>query len=784
MICTPAGSVTDLSAGLDRDACSPGIGGSNARVGSAGMHHAVPGVAAGPLPPLHRSHGTSETQTDMCKQSLSGSASLPFVPQNAVAAKSGSCSVKDEAVQACSDEVAKQHGVEDEAAWGNESTSGEEEGDVVTTTPSLGSTMQVSVAAQPGANSGQFSTQPRGNRLSSAGVRADTAVIRSDDDLLPDAGGAGTELSRDSSLQKRSKQDRQTHNREDGNKQQGALQEVEASFHHDGSVSPTMQPLVDTADSAGNPQSAGSTHVTKLVSTAPNPISNAQLFASYQQQCGSRPKSARDHQLAASTTSRQHPQQGSRSGSGPRGTTECGLANVFVQDLIASRASLPGSSTPASLKFPSSAVVLSGSVRVPRSTPGSARVPPTTPRSPLLVPPLALSAKSIEDWSEEDVAAWMTSKFPVHSEFLALLKRHAISGPVLLTLTDTDLNEMGIERFGHRRLLRLAAQEVRAQWSAQQPQLMAEPVAVMCGSKLPHAVRQSNSAVHLTNAQQLHSQTSVVTNSLFPQPTFSTCPSGTSLSSFQQTPRRAGQVATPATNAALASMGQPLRLQSAACSATSLTPRDTLTPRHAAQVRCASNMTLVAPLASATLLAGSSGAATPRVPVQDSKSRGRHRSPEDDGRIMAHEVKLGKRTASNPSRKEPSEPIAQNISVAHSSQQWKSRQQLILPPQQVVSCAATSPLSARFTNTEVPDTDQGACVRQFLPPRLGSRSGPSLPVGHHAAQADDLKLGSKVVQPVQPQQQYSGPAFMVGCQVRKCISSEPEPEAGSLIREA
>jgi len=766
-ICTPAGSVDDGCPGVDRDPmpCGSqrfdfGVAGSSAGDVSAEAHHGVSGVAAGPLPPLHGASG------------IAGSASFSRVPNDAAATTAGGCCAKECAPQACSGDGEMQRGAGANAALAASSSSIGQEGAEAVTTRSLGSSTQAGLAAQQGGCVEQCGSQPRVNTLTSTGMGEDMAEIRSDSRLLPCTDVAGTELSRGSGLQKCS--------------QQGD-RKLEVPFHPNGVLSPPRtRPMLDTADSAGNAPSTRSFHLTKPASTSLNPISNAQLFASYhQQRCGSMPRSARDHQVVvpSQTAPWQYLQQSSKSGGAPGGLMEHSLGNRFVQDLIASRATLTGTSTP------SSCAPLTGSARVPASTPlplsaralkapGSARVPPSTPRHSLPAPTHALSTKAVEDWSEADVAEWMTLRYPVHEEFLELLRRHAINGPVLLTLTEGDLNEMGIERFGHRRLLGLAIQEVRAHWIAQQPQpqpqAAVEPVVlspVACGSmRFPAVpVQQSNSAMPLPltpSAQQpgiRQGQPSVMVNGLFAQP----C----GMSSFQPSPPRAGQISMPVKIAPPASNRQTLRVPSATRFATAFTPRGAVTPSQAAQVQCANSMALVAPLASTTLVGGSSGAASPRVPMQDSKGHG-HITPR---------------------RQEPCEPVASDASGAQSPLPWKPGSQLVpqlmLPSQQVVSYSASNPLSARFANTEVPKAEHGACVRQRVPLRLGTRSGPSLPMSHASAslhdRADvDVKLGSKVAQPPQPQPQYSGPALMVGCPVRKCISSEPEPEAGSLSREA
>eukprot|EP00419_Tripos_fusus_P050461 CAMPEP_0172824946 /NCGR_PEP_ID=MMETSP1075-20121228/18338_1 /TAXON_ID=2916 /ORGANISM="Ceratium fusus, Strain PA161109" /LENGTH=1083 /DNA_ID=CAMNT_0013666309 /DNA_START=15 /DNA_END=3267 /DNA_ORIENTATION=- len=72
-----------------------------------------------------------------------------------------------------------------------------------------------------------------------------------------------------------------------------------------------------------------------------------------------------------------------------------------------------------------------------------------------------LLVKPVEEWDEKDVAAWISKISTVHGDFVELLHSHAISGAILLTLSEKDMLEMGIEKFGYRRLLLLAAQELR-----------------------------------------------------------------------------------------------------------------------------------------------------------------------------------------------------------------------------------------------------------------------------------------------------------------------------------
>lgn len=76
--------------------------------------------------------------------------------------------------------------------------------------------------------------------------------------------------------------------------------------------------------------------------------------------------------------------------------------------------------------------------------------------------PIPFLARPVQQWDESDVAQWLARLSAVPPDIVDVVHRHAISGPVLLSLSDQDLAELGIEKFGHRRLLALAAQELRA----------------------------------------------------------------------------------------------------------------------------------------------------------------------------------------------------------------------------------------------------------------------------------------------------------------------------------
>lgn len=77
-----------------------------------------------------------------------------------------------------------------------------------------------------------------------------------------------------------------------------------------------------------------------------------------------------------------------------------------------------------------------------------------------------LAAKPVEEWDEEDVASWISLISPLPTDLAELLRCHAINGTVLVTLTEEDLPDLSL-KFGHQRLLHLAAQELRAELQRQ-----------------------------------------------------------------------------------------------------------------------------------------------------------------------------------------------------------------------------------------------------------------------------------------------------------------------------
>merc|ERR1712224_1114523 len=73
-----------------------------------------------------------------------------------------------------------------------------------------------------------------------------------------------------------------------------------------------------------------------------------------------------------------------------------------------------------------------------------------------------LFAKTSEEWDESDVCAWMGSFAPMPKDLMEFIEAHAINGLVLLSLTDEDLEALPLIKFGHRRLLLLAAKQLRS----------------------------------------------------------------------------------------------------------------------------------------------------------------------------------------------------------------------------------------------------------------------------------------------------------------------------------
>lgn len=102
---------------------------------------------------------------------------------------------------------------------------------------------------------------------------------------------------------------------------------------------------------------------------------------------------------------------------------------------------------------------------------GSFRMVNVTPPIPMSGKKAALSTvaapadhlvgKPVDEWDEADVMSWLSGIPSVPRDILEVVRKQAINGPVLLSLSERDLQALDIEKFGHRRLLKLAADELR-----------------------------------------------------------------------------------------------------------------------------------------------------------------------------------------------------------------------------------------------------------------------------------------------------------------------------------
>jgi len=72
-----------------------------------------------------------------------------------------------------------------------------------------------------------------------------------------------------------------------------------------------------------------------------------------------------------------------------------------------------------------------------------------------------LLAKPIEQWDEEDVACWVSSFSAVRESITDAILANAINGQVLMSLSEADVGNLEIEKFGHRRILMIAARKLR-----------------------------------------------------------------------------------------------------------------------------------------------------------------------------------------------------------------------------------------------------------------------------------------------------------------------------------
>lgn len=88
-----------------------------------------------------------------------------------------------------------------------------------------------------------------------------------------------------------------------------------------------------------------------------------------------------------------------------------------------------------------------------------------------------LLGKPVQQWDEEDVALWLARRSAAPPELVQALRRDAVTGAVLASLMEDDFDKLGIQKFGHRRLLSIASMELRA-LSERQAQLSQSEAAV------------------------------------------------------------------------------------------------------------------------------------------------------------------------------------------------------------------------------------------------------------------------------------------------------------------
>eukprot|EP00930_Biecheleria_cincta_P027453 TRINITY_DN19290_c0_g1_i1.p1 TRINITY_DN19290_c0_g1~~TRINITY_DN19290_c0_g1_i1.p1 ORF type:complete len:1324 (-),score=204.85 TRINITY_DN19290_c0_g1_i1:32-4003(-) len=84
--------------------------------------------------------------------------------------------------------------------------------------------------------------------------------------------------------------------------------------------------------------------------------------------------------------------------------------------------------------------------------------------------PLArCKSKPVEEWQENDVCEWLIEEASAPVGITRVVHDNAITGNVLLSLTEDDVDTLHVEKFGHRRLLLLAAQDIRSAISSRRP---------------------------------------------------------------------------------------------------------------------------------------------------------------------------------------------------------------------------------------------------------------------------------------------------------------------------
>eukprot|EP00435_Cladocopium_sp_Y103_P067729 s268_g30.t1 len=71
------------------------------------------------------------------------------------------------------------------------------------------------------------------------------------------------------------------------------------------------------------------------------------------------------------------------------------------------------------------------------------------------------SFRPVQEWQEAEVCQWLSEVFMAPKELVQMVEQQAITGKVLLSLNESDLAELSVPKFGHRRLLMLAAHELR-----------------------------------------------------------------------------------------------------------------------------------------------------------------------------------------------------------------------------------------------------------------------------------------------------------------------------------
>ena len=79
----------------------------------------------------------------------------------------------------------------------------------------------------------------------------------------------------------------------------------------------------------------------------------------------------------------------------------------------------------------------------------------------------ASPSRPVQEWQETEVCQWLTEVFLAPKELVQMVEEQAISGKVLLSLSERDFQELPVPKFGHRRLLMLAAHELRKRQASQ-----------------------------------------------------------------------------------------------------------------------------------------------------------------------------------------------------------------------------------------------------------------------------------------------------------------------------